>query len=139
MARLIFCATKEGMARRIAERQSMDGQDPFVLRKGSDIPGAIAALKADRDVVANAHAGAVGWTAPDGVTVELDEDMQDERLEALRFQSEARVHRAGRVPSRVEFLQPGPDFDARIKRILQQKVDNPFPDTPVVTSEPETL
>lgn len=138
MAQLIFCATKEGMTRRIAERQSMDGQDPFVLRKGSDIPGAIAALRADRDVVANAHAGAVGWTAPDGVTVELDEDMQDERLEALRFQSEARVRRAGRVPSRVEFLQSGPGFDARVQRIPGQKVADPFSGAPASCVGPET-
>lgn len=126
MAHLIFCATKEGMTRRIAERQAANGQDPYLLQKGSDIPGAIAALRADRDVVANAHAGSIGWAAPDGVTVELDEDMQDERLEALRFQSEARVHRAGRVPSRVEFLQPGPDFDARIEKALRQKAEDPF-------------
>jgi hypothetical protein len=126
MAQLIFCATKEGMTRRIAERREMDGQDPFVLQKGSDIPGAIAALRADRNVVANAHAGAIGWSAPDGVTVDLDEDMQDERLEALRFQSEARVHRAGRVPSRVEFLKSGPDIDVRIRQTLREKVADPF-------------
>ncbi len=138
MAHLVFCATKEGMARRISERQAMNGHDPYVLQKGSDIPGAIAALKADRDVVANAHAGAVGWTAPDGVTVELDDDMQDERLEALRFQSEARVHRAGRVPSRVEFLQPGPEFDARVQRILGQKVADPFSGAPASCVGPET-
>lgn len=138
MSNIVFCATKEAMIRRLAERQAEGRQEPFVLRKGSDIQGAIEALKAGRDVVANTFAAAVGWHAPEGTTVELDDDMQYERLEALRLQSEARVHRAGRTASRVAFLQPGPDFDARVERVLQQKAADPFSEALVSRVEPET-
>ncbi len=94
MSRITFCATKEAVQRRLSEHSSADGQEPFALHRSSDIPGAIEALKAGRDVIANAFAAAVGWKAPEGTSVELDEDMNGQELEALRFQSEARVHRA---------------------------------------------
>ena len=60
MAHITFCATAAGMNRQIAARQAADGADPFVLRKGSDIPEAIHALQSDRNVVANAFAAAFG-------------------------------------------------------------------------------
>jgi hypothetical protein len=131
MAHLVFCATREGMERRITQRRAENGMDPYVIRKGSDIRGAIEALKADRDLVANAHAAAVGWHAPDGVTVELDEDMQDPRLEALWFQSEARVHRAHIAPVRAGLLLPSLEVDGKIADALKRKVEDPFLAVPV--------
>ena len=72
MSKLIFCVTKEAMQRRIAAAKAAEGADPFVLGKASDIRGAIEALKAGRDVVADAFAAAIGWRAPEGTSVELD-------------------------------------------------------------------
>lgn len=126
MAHLTFCATPEGMARRIAERRATDGADPFVLRKGSDVPDAIEALRSGRNVVANAFAGAFGWHVPDGVSVELDEEMRGPGFRPLRAQCEARAHRAGSAPVRVEILAPGSATDLRIARALREKVADPF-------------
>lgn len=131
MAHLTFCATPEGMARRTADRRATDGADPFVLRKGSDIPEAIEALRSGRNVVANAFSGAFGWHAPAGVRVELDEDMQAPGLQPLRAQCEARAHRAGPSPIRVEILMPGVETDLRVARALSGKVADPFSDAVV--------
>jgi len=125
------------MTRQIAARRAADGADPFVLRKGSDIPEAIRALRDDRNVVANAFAAAFGWHTPDGVRLDLDEDMKAPGLEALRFQSEARVHRVGGGAARVELLIPGDDVDARIARVLADKVRDPFSGTPRTDLEPD--
>jgi hypothetical protein len=126
MPHLIFCATSEGMTRRIAERQVADGTDPFVLRKGSDTPLAIEALRSGRNVVANAFAGAFGWHVPDGVSVALDEDMWAPGLQALRTQCEGRVHRVRSEATRVEMLIPGEDTDQRIAQALRTKAADPF-------------
>lgn len=126
MAHLTFCATPEGMARLIAERRATDGSDPFVLRKGSDVPDAIEALRSGRNVVANAFAGAFGWHVPEGVSVNLDEDMRGPGFRPLRAQCEARAHRAGSMPVRVEILAPGSATDLRIKQALREKVADPF-------------
>lgn len=138
MSRIIFCATKEAMRRRITEGPATDGASPFVLDKASDIRGAIEALKSGRDVVANAHATAIGWKAPEGTTVELDEDMSGPGLEALRFQSESRVHRADVVPVRVKALLPGADLDARILRALRGRAEDPFSDANLTGTGPES-
>jgi hypothetical protein len=113
------------MTRQIAARRAADGADPFVLRKGSDIPAAIHALELDQNVVANAYAAAFGWHAPDGVTLDLDEDMYAPGLMALRAQSEGRLHRAAGT-ARVEILRPGADSDQRIAQVLAGKARDPF-------------
>jgi len=125
VAQITFCATAAGMTRQIAARQAADGAEPFVLRKGSDIPAAIQALQSDRNVVANAFAAAFGWHAPDGVTLDLDEDMHAPGLMALRAQSEGRVHRAAGA-ARAETLRPRADSDRQIARILADKARDPF-------------
>ena len=58
-------------------------------------------------------------------------------LEALRFQSEARVHRADTAPVRVEVLIPGAGLDARILKALRAKADDPFPGEKVTETGPE--
>lgn len=126
MAQITFCATAAGMTRQIAARQAADGAEPFVLRKGSDIPEAIQALKSDRNVVANAYAAAFGWNAPEGVTLDLEEDMHAPGMMALRIQSEGRLYRAGRDAAQVELLLPGTDADLRIARVLAEKARDPF-------------
>lgn len=137
MSRITFCATREAMQRRLSEGRSADGQEPFALHRSSDIPGAIEALEAGRDVVANATAVAVGWSAPEGTQLELDDDMSAPGLEALRYQSEARVHRANSRTIEVQLLTPGIDLDARIMRGLEGKARDPFPGSVTVGDGPE--
>ncbi|WP_369928176.1 hypothetical protein [Leisingera sp. XS_AS12] len=105
MANLIFCESVRAMKDWEAQLSHDNQQPPFMLETTSHIPGAIQALKDGRDVVANAHTSAIGWRAPKGTTVVIDDGLRQPQFRALAWQCKARADGAFLYPHQLRTLQ----------------------------------
>lgn len=105
MPNLIFCETVKAMKDWEAQLSDGNQQPPFMLETSSHIPGAIQALKDGRDVVANAHTSAIGWRAPKGTTVVIDDGLRLPQFRALAWQCKARADGAFLYPHQLRTLQ----------------------------------
>lgn len=87
MAKITFCINKASLAS--AARTDINA---LQVVTGSDMLGMRKALDAGRNVVALASIAAIGWRAPAGTEVVLDEELRDNpKHAALKFQCKARV------------------------------------------------
>jgi hypothetical protein len=95
MANLIFCTNQDSMEIRRGEITGRGAAEPFMMKNGSDITGAIEALREGRDVVAQAGQETVtGWRAPEGTVIALDDELEnatDQPRAALAAQARSRV------------------------------------------------